>query len=155
MAVMMMITTMITLTATPPEPMIGTLKLSRESRKDEAESSIGESIVTLLRAKTVSLNLSFSSFQCCSMILMRWLAKCTTCVSPDLMGMELQLMRVDWSEQARGSRSFVSEDMVHSVEGFVVLEGQVSVIVRLPFRRKWKSSNRGLGEGVTVAFTEV
>ena len=54
----------------------------------------------------------------------------------------------------RGSRSLVSEKMVHSVEGFVVLEGQVSVTVRLPSRRKWKSSNRGLGEGVTVAFTE-
>ena len=41
------------------------------------------------------------------------------------------------------------------IEGFVVFEGQVSVIVRLPLRRKWKSSNRGLGEGVTVAFTEM
>ena len=120
MAVMMMITTMITVTAAPPEPMIGTLKLSRESRKEEVGSSVEESTVTLLRAKTVSLKFSFPSFQCCSMILMRWLEKCTTCVSPDLIGMELQLMRVDWSEQARGSRSFVSEEMIHSFEGFVV-----------------------------------
>ena len=63
-------------------------------------------------------------------------------------------MREDWSEQARGSRSFVLEDIIHSLEGFLVLEGHVSVTVRLPLRRKWKSSNRGLGEGVTVAFTE-
>ena len=46
--------------------------------------------------------------------------------------MELQLIRVEWSEQARGSRSFVSEEKVHFVEGFVLLEGQVSVTVRFP-----------------------
>ena len=65
--------------------------------------------------------------------------------------MELQLMRVDWSEQARGRRSLVSDEIVH----FVVLEGQISVIVWLPFKRKWKSSNRGFVDGVTVAFTEM
>ena len=63
--------------------------------------------------------------------------KWTTFVSPDWMGMELQLMRVDLSEQPRGRRSFVSEDIIHSFEGFEALEGQVSVTVRLPFRRKW------------------
>ena len=52
------------------------------------------------------------------------------------MGMELQLMRVDWSELARGRRSLVSDEIVH----FVVLEGQISVIVRLPFKRKWKGA---------------
>ena len=137
---MMMATTMTTMTAAPLVPMRGTLKVSRESRKDEVESSAEESNVTLLRTKTVSLKFSFSSFQCCSMILMRWWAKCTTCVSPDLMGMELQLMRVDWSEQARGSRSFVSEEMVHSAEGFVVLDGQVLVTVKLPrIRGQWRA----------------
>ena len=40
MAVMMMTTIMTTVTAAPPEPMIGTLKLSRESRKEEVESSV-------------------------------------------------------------------------------------------------------------------
>ena len=53
------------------------------------------------------------------------------------MGMELQLMRVDWSEQERGSLILVSEEMVHSFEGFLELVWQVSVIVRLPGRRKW------------------
>ena len=48
MAVMMMITIMTTVTAAPPEPMIGTLKLSRESRKEEVKSSVEESTVTLL-----------------------------------------------------------------------------------------------------------
>ena len=68
--------------------------------------------------------------------------------------MELQLIRVEWSEQARGSRSFVSEENIHSSEGFVLLEGHVSMTVRLPFSWKWKSSKRGLGEGDTDAFTE-
>ena len=151
MAAMMMIITMATVMAAPPDPMMGILKLSRDSRKEEVESSDEESTVILLLAKIVSLKSNFSSFQCCSMICIRWLEKCTTCVSPDLMGMELQLMRVDWSEQARGKRSLVSEEIVH----FVVLDGQISVIVRLPFKRKWKSSNRGFVEGVTVAFTEM
>ena len=133
MAAMMMIITMATVIAAPPDPMMGILKLSRDSRNEELESSDEESTVTLLLAKIVLLKSNFSSFQCCSMICIRWLEKCTTCVSPDLMGMELQLMRVDWSEQARGRRSFVSEEMVH----FVVLDGQISVIVRLPFKRKW------------------
>ena len=150
MAVMMTIITMAIVMAAPPDPMMGVLKSSRESRKEEVESSDEESTVILLRAKTVSLKSNFSSFQCCSMICIRWLEKWTTCVSPDLMGMELQLMRVDWSEQARGKRSLVLEEMVH----LVVLDGQISVIVRLPFKRKWKSSNKGLVEGVTVAFTE-
>ena len=44
--------------------------------------------------------------------------------------MELQLIMVEWSEQARGSRSFVSDEKVHFAEGFVSLEGQVSVTVR-------------------------
>ena len=39
MAVMMMTTIMTTVTAAPPEPMIGTLKLSRESKNEEVESS--------------------------------------------------------------------------------------------------------------------
>ena len=64
-------------------------------------------------------------------------------------------MRVDWREQPRGRRSLVSEDIVHCFEGLEVLEGQVSVTVRLPFKRKWKSSNKGLGAGETVAFTDM
>ena len=63
-------------------------------------------------------------------------------------------MREDLREQPRGSRSFVSEDIIHFFEGFEVLEGQFSVTVKLPFRRKWKSSNKGLGAGETVAFTD-
>ena len=46
--------------------------------------------------------------------------------------MELQLIRVEWSEQARSSRSFVSDENVHLAEGFVLLEGEVSVTVRFP-----------------------
>ena len=75
MAVMMMIITMTTMTAAPLDPMMGTLKLSKESMKDEVESSSEVSIVILLRANTVSLKFSFSSFQCCSTILMRWFEK--------------------------------------------------------------------------------
>ena len=45
--------------------------------------------------------------------------------------------------------------MIHFFEGFEELEGHVSVTVRLPLRRKWKSSNKGLGAGETVAFTDV
>ena len=37
-AVMMMITMMTTITAAPLDPMIGTLKLSRESKKEKVES---------------------------------------------------------------------------------------------------------------------
>ena len=48
----------------------------------------------------------------------------------------------------------MSEEIVHCFEGFEVLDGHVSVTVRLPFRRKWKSSNKGLGAGETVAFTD-
>ena len=65
MAAMMMIITMATVMAAPPDPMMGTLKLSRESRNEEVESSDEESTVTLLRAQTVSLKFNFSSFQCC------------------------------------------------------------------------------------------
>ena len=151
MAAMMMTITMAIVIAAPPDPMMGILKLSMASRKEEVESSDDGSTVILLLAKTVSLKSSFSSFQCCSIICIRWLEKWTTCVSPDLIGIELQLMRVDWSEQARGRRSLVSAEMIH----FVVLEGQISVTVRLLFRRKWKSSNKGSVEGVTVAFTEM
>ena len=64
-------------------------------------------------------------------------------------------MREDLREQPRGRRSFVSEDIIHYLEGFEALEGQVSVTVKLPFRRKWKSSNKGLGAGETVAFTDM
>ena len=64
-------------------------------------------------------------------------------------------MREDLREQPRGRRSFVSEEIIHLFEGFETLEGQVSVTVRLPFKRKWKSSNRGLGAGDTVAFTDI
>ena len=116
MAVMTTTTVMTTRIAATPEPMIGILKSSIESRKEEEESSSEESNDTLLRAKTVSLNFNFPSFQFCSMISMRSLEKCTTCVSPDLMGMELQLIRVDSSEHARGRQSLVFEDMVHSFD---------------------------------------
>jgi len=64
-------------------------------------------------------------------------------------------MRDDLREQPRGRRSFVSEEITHFLEGFESLEEQVSVTVRLPFKRKWKSSNRGLGAGDTVAFTDI
>ena len=64
-------------------------------------------------------------------------------------------MRDDLREQPRGRRSLVSEEIIHFLEGFESLEGQVSVTVRLPFKRKWKSSNRGLGAGDTVAFTDM
>ena len=47
-AVMMMITMMTTITAAPLDPMIGTLKLSRESKKEKVESSAELSISTLL-----------------------------------------------------------------------------------------------------------
>ena len=133
----MMIRMMTIMTAAPPDPMIGILWSFRDSRKEKVDSSAELSISTLLWTNTDLLKFSFSSFQCCSIILMRWLEKCTTCVSPDWIGMELQLMRVDWSEQERGSLILVSEEMVHSFEGFVELVWQVSVIVRLLGRRKW------------------
>ena len=101
MAVMTTTTVMITRIAAPPEPIIGILKSSMESKMEEESSSEGSNN-TLLRANTVSLKFNLSSFQCCSMISMRSLEKCTTCVSLDLMGMELQLIRVDSSEHARG-----------------------------------------------------
>ena len=68
--------------------------------------------------------------------------------------MELQLIRVEWSEQASGSRSFVSGENIHSAEGFVLLEGHVSTTERFPFSWKWKCSKRESGEGDTEAFTE-
>ena len=135
MAVMTTTTVMITRIAAPPEPIIGILKSSMESKMEEESSSEGSNN-TLLRANTVSLKFNLSSFQCCSMISMRSLEKCTTCVSLDLIGMELQLIRVDSSEHARGRRSLVFEDMVHSFEGFVVFDGQISVMVRLPSMMK-------------------
>lgn len=64
-------------------------------------------------------------------------------------------MRDDLREQPRGRRSLVSEEIIHFLEGFESLEGQVSVTVKLLFKRKWKSSNRGLGAGDTVAFTDI
>ena len=44
MAVMTTTTIMTTIIAALPEPMIGTLKLSKESRKEEEESSAEESV---------------------------------------------------------------------------------------------------------------
>ena len=75
MAAMMITITMAIVIAAPPDPMMGILKLSRDSRNEEVESSDEESTVILLLAKTVSLKSSFSSFQCCSIICIRWLEK--------------------------------------------------------------------------------
>ena len=64
-------------------------------------------------------------------------------------------MRDDLREHPRGRRSLVSEEMIHFFDCFESLEGQVSVTVKLLFKRKWNSSNRGLGAGDTVAFTDI
>ena len=69
--------------------------------------------------------------------------------------MELQFMRDDWIEHPSGRRSLVFEEIIHFFEGIEELEGHVSLTVRLPLRRKWKSSNNGFGAGDTVAFTDV
>ena len=74
-AVMMMISMITIMTAAPLDPMIGTLWLSRDSKKEKVESLVELSNSTLLRTNTVSLKFSFSSFQCCSIILIRWLEK--------------------------------------------------------------------------------
>ena len=67
-ATMMMTTTMTIITAAPPDPMIGTLNVSRDSKKEGEALEAWISSSTGLRANTVSLKFSFSSFQCCSMI---------------------------------------------------------------------------------------
>ena len=64
-------------------------------------------------------------------------------------------MREDLREQPSGRRSLMLEEIVHCFEGFEVFERQVSVTVKLSFSWKWKSSNKGLGAGDTVAFTDM
>ena len=74
-AAMMMTTRMTIMTAAPPDPMIGNLNVSRESKKEGESLFAWLSISTLLLANTDSLTFSFSSFQCCSMICIRWFEK--------------------------------------------------------------------------------
>ena len=130
---MLIITMIIIIAAAPPDPMIGILKVSSESMKEAAIPPVRGSDSTVLRTKIDSLNFSFSSFQCCSIICIRWLEKWTTLVSPDWMRMELQLMREDLREQPSGRRSLVLEEIIHCFEGFEALERQVSVTVKLSF----------------------
>ena len=68
--------------------------------------------------------------------------------------MELQLINLEWREQATGSLSFVSDKIVHSNEESVSFEGQVSVTVKFPISLKWNSSKRGSDDGEIVAFTD-
>ena len=61
--------------------------------------------------------------------------------------MELQLIRVEWSEQARDSRSFVSEENVHSSEGFVFFEGACFYDSEVTVQLKMEVLEQGIGRG--------
>ena len=74
-AVMLIITMMTIIAAAPLDPMIGILKVSSESMKEAVTPPARGSDSTVLRTKTDSLNFNFSSFQCCSIICIRWLEK--------------------------------------------------------------------------------